>query len=162
MSDQSRYNVLRETAHAFIKAYGFTSATGSPDMDRLTSLMDPNFKQSWGHNYMIRERPGLQQILDRDGFHKHLSTMVPFLESCEAVIHEVIIDEPASRVVVRNSFFMCPKGQNEGDKEAPENDMIWILIMDETGGRITSAQEFLDATATARIGELIAKAKLRD
>lgn len=107
---------------------------------------------------MTKDKPNLQQTLGPQGFILHLSTMVTSLLSCRVVIHDIVVDEPASKVAVRNSFFLCPKGQLEGQEEEVENDLMWILGMDSTGEKIESAVEFLDATATARIGELITRA----
>ncbi|KAH6643431.1 hypothetical protein BKA67DRAFT_665241 [Truncatella angustata] len=164
MTGETLYNTIRETVWTYIEAYSFSGPHGKPNIRLLTSLMSPEYQHSWGHNHMIRDMPRLQGVLDGEGFAAHLGSMVPHLESCRAVVHDMIVDAPARKVVVRNSFFMCPRGQGGGGedgRETVENDVLWIFGMDESGSRIESAMEFLDAAATERIGELIAKAKER-
>lgn len=165
MNGQSLYEKLRQNAKTFIEAYSFTPSTGGqPNLDLLSSCMSPNFALSWGHIHMTKQQPRLSKTLDEAGFRQHLSTMVPFIESTRVVIHDTIVDEPARKVVVRASFFLCPKGQGQdgAEKEEPENELVWILQFDEEGAKVDAATEFLDATATARIGELIAQAKHRE
>lgn len=156
MSAVARYRIFTETARTFIEAYGFTSESAPLNLDLLLSLLAPDFQQSWGHNYMIQDKPELQKPLDRDGLLAHMKTMMPFLKSCRIIIHDIIVDEPARKVMIRSSFFICTKGQ---DDEEVENDLIWILKMNITGDKIEHAMEFLDAAATARIMERIALAK---
>lgn len=164
MNGQSLYEKLRQNAKTFLEAYSFTPTTGQPNLDLLSSCMSPNFALSWGHIHMTKQQPRLSKTLDEAGFRQHLSTMVPFIESTRVVIHDTIVDELARKVVVRASFFLCPKGQGQdgAEKEEPENELVWILQFDEAGGKVDAATEFLDATATARIGELIAQAKQRE
>ncbi|ETS73931.1 hypothetical protein PFICI_13797 [Pestalotiopsis fici W106-1] len=159
MNGLSVYEKLRQNAKTFIEAYSFTPEAGQPNIDVLTSFMSSNFTLAWGHTYMTQRQPRLSKALDQAGFREHMGAMVPFIESTRIVIHDIIVDEPARKVVVRASFCLCPKGQNEGEKEAPENELMWILKFDQEGEQLESAVEFLDATATARIGELVAQAK---
>lgn len=108
---------------------------------------------------MTKDKPELRKVLDKSGFLDHLGTMLPFIESVQPVIHDVVVDEPARKVVAQISFIICPREQDADRKEAVENELVYILTMDETCERIESAREFLDATATARIGELVARAR---
>ncbi|KAF3013292.1 hypothetical protein E8E14_010265 [Neopestalotiopsis sp. 37M] len=159
MNGLSMYEKLRQNAKTFIEAYNFTPATGQPNMDLLKSFMSPDFTLAWGHVHMTQQQPRLSKALDFAGFREHMGAMVPFIESTRIVIHDSIVDEPARKVVVRASFFLCPKGQSEGHKEAPENELMWILQFDKDGEQLDSAVEFLDATATARLHEIITQAK---
>jgi len=77
--------------------------------------------------------------------------MTPKLESAQAEITDMIIDETKRKVMVRATYRLTPKGS----KEAGVNDLIWILGIDEKGEKVESGKEFIDGEAAMRLGQLI-------
>jgi hypothetical protein len=93
----------------------------------------------------------MQGVLDLDGFLAHMRKMLPRLDSVHTYVSDVAVDEARRMVVVRASYWMKVKGN-----EAVENDLVWLLWMDESGNRVKSSVELLDAEATKRIAENMA------
>ena len=49
----------------------------------------------------------------------------------------------------------------ESVKETVENDMVWLLQMDDTGDKVQRAIEYIDKSASARPAEVVRQAKDR-
>ena len=79
-----------------------------------------------------------------------------------AQVHDVVVDEYKRTAIVHMSYYLMAKG-SAGD-EVVENDLIWTLKFteeaeQEVGGlegvRIKESVEFIDASASARLGTLV-------
>jgi hypothetical protein len=81
----------------------------------------------------------------------HLEAMLPNLESWETTITDVTIDEVKRKVILRISFWMLAKGTDN----AVENDLLWMLEMDEGGKKVKSSKEFIDVAAAGKLKEII-------
>ena len=78
------------------------------------------------------------------------------------MMHDVVVDEYKRTAIVHMSYYLMAKG-SAGD-EVVENDLIWTLKFteeaeQEAGGlegvRIKESVEFIDASASARVGTLV-------
>jgi ketosteroid isomerase-like protein len=119
----------------------------------LESLCAPSFAHSWGHNYAVSLSPRLQGIFSFEEFKTHLEMMIPALESFDATVTDIVVDEVKRKVVLRVSFGMKIRGEN-----VVENDLVWMLEMDEEG-RILKSTEFVDGIAAGKLKELMIAAK---
>ena len=158
MSPSPMYSKLRSTAIAFVHSSDIDPATNELDKDRVRAIRTSDYRHSWGHNYFKSQRPALNHTLDLDAFMSHLETMAPNLKSVETRVPDVLVDEERRSASVRSYFYMTP----EGGDETIENDIMWLLEMDETGERVKGAIEFIDAVAAKSIGELVQQAKEED
>jgi ketosteroid isomerase-like protein len=148
------YTSLNATALAFISAHSLDPTLPSHmNFPVLESLCAPEFIHSWGHNYAVSRSPRLQGTFSFEDFKKHLETMIPALESFDATVTDIVVDEVRRKVVLRVSFGMKIKGE-----EAVENDLVWVLEMDGEG-RIARSTEFVDGIAAAKLKELMMAAK---
>lgn len=152
----SLYNKIKSTAETYVKLYEIDLGAGKPmEMQQLQSYQADDFVQTWGHAYMVSQRPGLQGKLDKDRFRAHLQSMVPHLQHVSATVHDVLVDERRRTATVQMTYFLTPKGASE----ASENDLVWLLEFDESGEKIKSSKEYIDATASTRMGEIIKATK---
>lgn len=76
--------------------------------------------------------------------------MMPSLESWDTTVTGIIVDEAKRRVVLRISFWMRVKEV----KELVEDDLLWMLEMDDTSEKVKS-EEFVDDAAAERIKEIM-------
>jgi hypothetical protein len=146
------YAELRTTALNFINAQA--QSPNHPqrmDFDLIKSVVTNDFKHTWGHNYAISLNPRLQGTHSFLLFTKHLEAMLPNLESWETTITDVIVDEVKRKVMLRASFIMVAKGMQEG----VENDLLWILEMDDEEGKVRKSTEFIDGIAAAKLKEIM-------
>jgi ketosteroid isomerase-like protein len=120
----------------------------------LSSLCAPDFQHSWGHNYVVAQNPRIQGTQSFELFVAHLESMLAHLESWEAVVTDVTVDEVQRKVVLRVGFMMVVRGAGE----TVENDLVWVLEMDREG-RVWKSREFVDGVAAGRIKELMMAAK---
>lgn len=149
------YTTLHATALAFIAAQTQdTNYSSRMNFDHIRALVTPDFTHSFGHNYATSLSPPLQGMFTFDEFVSHLASMLPKLESWETTVTDVLVDEVKRTVVLRVSFMMAPKG---GKGEVVENDLVWVLRMDEQGEKVRESTEFVDGVAAGRIRELITK-----
>lgn len=121
------------------------------NFDRVRAIRTPNYAHSFAHKYMVSTMPMLQGELSVDEYLTHVSKMVPKLDSWEARISDVVVDETRRMCIVRASYFMKPYGA----EKPVENDLIWWLWMEKGGEKVEKAMEFLDGAATGRIRELV-------
>jgi hypothetical protein len=151
MATSSIYETLKSTAEKFVHSPSFSKSDAGPDQAAIRALCTDDYTQSWGHEYFISSRPHLNRTLDFNGFMAHLNSMTSKLESAEAEITNITIDERQRKVVVRATISLRPKGS----AEVGTNDLVWILGMNERGDKVQSGQEFVDADAAMRLGQLI-------
>ncbi|KAL5376222.1 hypothetical protein PMIN02_011855 [Paraphaeosphaeria minitans] len=123
------------------------------NLDRVRAIRTSNCTHSFGHNHMVStmRMPMLQGELGVDAYVAHLNKMVPQMDTWEACITDIVVDETRRMCIVRASYFMKPSGA----EKPVENDLVWWLWMEEGGEKVEKALEFLDGAATGRIGELI-------
>jgi hypothetical protein len=146
------YTQLHSTALAFIDAQAH-DATQPHGMNfaRIESLCASDFEHSWGHNYAVSLNPRLQGTFSFAQFTKHLEAMLPNLDSFEITVTDVTVDEMLRKVVLRISFWMLAKGA----EERVENDLVWVVEMDEEGKKVRRSREFIDGIAAGRLKELM-------
>lgn len=149
------YTRLRDTAVAFIHSSDMDPKTGQLDKDRIIAIRTADYRHRWGHNYFKSDKPGLNHTLDIDAFIEHLESMSPNLKSVQTKVPDIFIDETRKAATVRSSFYMTPSGADE----TIENDIVWLLEMDQDGEKVASAIEFIDVAAAKGIGELVKHAK---
>ena len=103
--------------------------------------------------------------MDNAAFAAHLASSgryITYREDNGAQVHDVVVDEYKRTAIVHMSYYLMPKG-SPGD-EMVENDLIWALKFTEEaeqevagleGVRIKESVEFIDASASARLGTLV-------
>lgn len=129
------------------------------DLDQIMSIRAPDAIHAWGHNYLLSRSPGLRDRMDNDAFKAHLESTGPYLAAqdpeVQPEVHDIIIDIVARKSAIHMSYFLTP----EGSTETVENDLIWLLKFtddDEVDGiLIKESVEFIDPTASARLGTVI-------
>lgn len=146
------YLQLRTTALAFIDALAEVPDHPSRmDFERMKTLCTTDFQHSWGHTYATSLNARLQGEHSISSFVAHLAAMLPNFESWEVRVTDVTIDEVKKQAVVRASFYMLVK-----EAEASvENDLLWVLDMDDAGEKVRTSVEFIDSVATGKIKELM-------
>jgi hypothetical protein len=148
------YVQLHMTALAFIDAQAQTTdAESRMSFDQLESLCAPNYQHSWGHNFATSLSPRVQGTHSFTQFKAHLEVMMPNLKSWDTTVTDITVDELRKKVVLRASFFMVAKGA----QLQVENDLLWMLEMDEEGKRIQKSVEFIDGIAAGKLKEMIEK-----
>lgn len=150
------YKILFSTATEFIRCQDRDDSQPTRmNIDRIRAIRTPNHTHSFGHSHLVSTRPMLQGELGVDAFLAHVNKMVPKLDTWEARIMDIVVDETRKMCIVRVSYYMKPFGA----EKAVENDLIWWLWMEEGGQKVEKALEFVDGAATDRIGELIMAAQ---
>ncbi|EPT01276.1 hypothetical protein FOMPIDRAFT_1059916 [Fomitopsis schrenkii] len=156
----SLYAKLRELALAHAQ----------PDsVEQILSIRHPSAIHAWGHNNLVQRNPGLQDRMDNAAFARHLASTGRYITNAPPgeTVHDVIVDEWKRVAVVRMSYYLQAKkveGKEAEDSEVVENDLIWTLKFtqeaeQETSGldgvRIIESVEYIDASASARLGTLV-------
>lgn len=129
-----------------------------PDFPTFLALRAPSARHYWGHNHLVSKNPCLQGQ-DNVAFEAHLKSTGRFLESLGGEVTDIIIDEHKRKATLRMSYFLKANGSDE----TVENDLIWVLKFTEEGEveggvdgiLIKESTEFIDATASARLGVLL-------
>ncbi|KAB2574513.1 hypothetical protein DBV05_g6905 [Lasiodiplodia theobromae] len=135
----------------------------------LLSLRHPRATHAWGHAHLVRHNAaGLAPVMDNAGLAAHCASTGRYITSAGtkgAEVHEVTVDEWARRAVVRMSYYFRAKREGDGDEkggeEVVENELIWTLKFTEEEGEgeeevlIMESVEFIDASASARLGTLV-------
>lgn len=151
-SASKSYHQLHTTALAFIDALAEVPDQPSRmDFERMKALCTPDFQHSWGHTYATSLNARLQGEHSFSDFAAHLAMMLPNLDTWKVNVTDITVDEVRKKVVVRASFDMSVKGAETG----VENDLLWLLQMDDTGEKVKKSVEFIDSVATGKIRELI-------
>ncbi|KAI0724231.1 hypothetical protein C8T65DRAFT_625831 [Cerioporus squamosus] len=134
------------------------------DAEELLYIRHPSAIHAWGHNHLVRHNAGLQDRMDNAAFAAHLASSGRYLTSPteSAKVHDILVDEHKRTAVVHMSYFLMAKGAP--NDEVVENDLIWVLRFTEEqeqdvsgldGVRIKESVEFIDASASARLGTLV-------
>lgn len=80
--------------------------------------------------------------------------MLTRLETWEAKVSDVLVDETKREVMLRVSYYMRAKGV----EEVVENEIVWVLGVEEQQEgewRISRSVEFVDGVAAGRLRELM-------
>lgn len=148
----SDYINLRATALAFIDAQAQDpSQPLRMKFKRIEETCTTDYEHPWGHNHAASMNPRLQGTHSFSDFTKHLEAMLPNLESWESTVTDVLVDEARRKVMLRVSFWMEPKGPHA----AVENDLLWMLEMNQDGTKVKKSTEFVDSIAAGRLKEII-------
>lgn len=156
------YTKLRELALAHAQ----------PDsVEQILSIRHPRAIHAWGHNHLVQHNPGLQDRMDNAAFAAHLASTGRYITYAPPgeKVHDVIVDEWQRVAVVKMSYYLKAKkadGKEDGGSEGEvvENDLIWTIKFtqdteQETSGidgiRIIESVEYIDASASARLGTLV-------
>ena len=107
--------------------------------------------------------------MDNAAFAAHLASTGRYITGAPlgVKVHDVIVDEWKRVAALRMSYYLKAKTserQAHGEGEVVENDLVWLLqftqdVEQETGGingiRIMESVEYIDASASARLGTLV-------
>lgn len=63
----------------------------------------------------------------------------------------MVVDVEKRKVVVRGDFGMVVKGSGAGAGEGVLNDILFVMGMDERGGKVVECMEFVDPVAAGEI-----------
>jgi hypothetical protein len=148
------YDQIKTTATKFILANNPISSTNSPNIEALQSLVSPRFTISFGHSYFTSTRPALQSTLSFSDFISHQQKMTPLLETWRAEVKDVFVDTEQKTAIVKSEFHMTPTMKDRGKTETVVNEIVWFLVVDGEGGVVVRADEWVDAAAAGRLGEL--------
>lgn len=149
----------------YAKLLSLANAHATGSFDTILSLRSPEARHSWGHNRLKSTNPSLQEVMDNAAFARHLQSTGPLLTVTSTKVHAILVDEVLRKATVHMSYYLVPVGS--GDNEVVENDLIWLLSFtgpgevqgDPEAVLIKDSVEFIDATASARIGVLIQAAQ---
>lgn len=93
MLENDLYEKLRSTAIGSVMA---TSpkfpGSNEPDSIRFHSYLAPNFHMSWGHEFFVSEKPGLQGFVDSEQFLSHQSGIAKNLKMWSVAIKNTCVD----------------------------------------------------------------------
>ncbi|KAK4545618.1 hypothetical protein LTR36_002571 [Oleoguttula mirabilis] len=149
MASKELYDKLTATAKEFVLSTSPKKAgTNEADPDRFLKTITSDFKMSWGHKFFVTTKPGLQGEISGQDFVEHQGKMVSALETWDIVPTSLCVDVEKKSVVLRADFFMVAPGQ-----EKLLNDIIFWITMDESGGKVKDAKEFIDPVASAELAE---------
>ncbi|KAF3917639.1 hypothetical protein AA313_de0206783 [Arthrobotrys entomopaga] len=165
------YRTIHHTCIEFLSS--MSQDPSSPTLinaDDIRAVRTHDFQHSWGHRYAVSLHPqeyGTPVTLDE--MVTHLEAAAPLFKRWDVEIEDVVVDEVRRKAVVRSTYKMQAKGasstkeesegeegegEKEGDgegevevKEVVENDMVWMLQLDEGGERVERAVEFKDYKA---------------
>lgn len=151
---------LLDTAHEFINSTSQTTSptTGTPimDADRLRKIRSPTYHHGFGHKHMVSKSPNLHPM-SLDEWISHADKITSHCQTWSADVQNAWVDEAKKEVVLQVIHRLVPKGVQE--VEQIDQEIIWILKMDEVGEKVVEGIEYLDAVAVKDLGELLRKAK---
>jgi hypothetical protein len=144
----------------YSKLFSLANAHATGSFDTILSIRSPDARHSWGHNHLKSTNASLQDVMDNAAFASHLKSTGPLLTVASAKVHDILIDEMKRKATIHMSYYLVPVGDSN---EVVENDLIWLLTFTGSGEvqddpeavLIKNSIEFIDATASARIGVLI-------
>ncbi|KAF6755824.1 hypothetical protein DFP72DRAFT_302546 [Ephemerocybe angulata] len=137
----------------YSRLFSLAQAHATPkDLQQIIAIRAPDAVHAWGHNYLISRNPGLRDRMDNEEFHAHITSTGRYLDSGDSKVHEIVVDEHQRKATIHMSYFLVPKGS----KETVENNLIWTLKFTDAEDvekvLIQESVEFIDATASARLG----------
>ena len=140
----------------YLKLEALARAHALPDsLEHILFIRHPDAIHAWGHANLVRRHPSLQDKMNNEAFADHLRSTGRYITSEQSQLHDIIVDEHARVAVVRMSYFLQVKG---GDGEVVENELVWWLRFsngDVEHVKIIESIEYIDASASARIGTLV-------
>ncbi|KAJ7452436.1 hypothetical protein B0H11DRAFT_291650 [Mycena galericulata] len=148
------------TSPLYSKLLSLSKAHAVPkDLAEILSIRAPDAIHAWGHTYLVSRNPGLRDRMDNTAFEAHLKSSGLYLEMERLEVHDIIVDTMGRKSAVHMSYFLTPKGSNE----MVENNLIWVLKFTDEGEveggvdgiLIKESVEFIDATASARLGTVV-------
>ncbi|KAI0727563.1 hypothetical protein C8Q72DRAFT_443411 [Fomitopsis betulina] len=155
-------------SHLYNKLQELALAHAQPSSaEEILSIRHPSAVHAWGHNNLVQHNPGLQDRMDNAAFARHLVSSGRYITRAPPgeTVHDVTVDERKHVTVVRMSYYLKAKKEEDGeDGEVVENDLIWTLkftreaeqeISGLDGVRIMESVEYIDASASARLGTLV-------
>ncbi|KAK3713530.1 hypothetical protein LTR37_008488 [Vermiconidia calcicola] len=149
MADQSMYDKLAATAKAHLHACRpVTPGSSDPDPEAIKAHLSPSFHIDFGHKFFVSSTPPLQGEKTADGFIAHMTGMAAKLQTYTLDILDVCVDVEKRTVTQRVEFHMVPKGGEE-----VLNDIIFWMVMDESGEKVVRITEFVDAAAAAELAK---------
>ena len=149
MASQTLYDKLAATAKAHLfTCLPQTPGSNDPDPKAILSYLDASFRLDFGHKFFVSTAPGLQGEKTGDGFVSHISGMVSLLRTYSLEITNTCVDVERRTVVLRVDFHMVPKGGEE-----VLNDIVFWIVMDESGEKVLRYTEFVDPVASAELAK---------
>lgn len=145
------YETIYKTAEGFCQSFKLDPQTGRLDADLILSYRSPGCRQVWGHTYSASRTPGLDQEIDNETFMSHIQSFFGSLQNVAWDVKGIYVDEQRRAATVRICCAMSPKGV----QEVIDNDMLFVLEMDEEGKKIDRLIEYADPAAVGRLFELI-------
>lgn len=150
MASKPSYETLAETAKRALKnCEPVTKGSNDPDGKRILSNLAPGFWMDFGHKFFVSTVPHLLSKKDGPGFVSHLSNMAASLQTWSIDITNIAVDVEKRTVILRADFHMVPKG---GQDEVLNDIMFWI-VMDETGEKVANYVEFVDPVASMELAK---------
>ena len=154
MDRQTLYDKLATTAKAHLNTcLPKTHGSNDPDAGAILSYLDPSFRIDFGHKFFVSTAPGLQGEKTGDGFVAHISGMVSKLQTYSLDVTNVCVDVEKRTVVLRVDFHMVPKGG-----EVVLNDIVFWMVMDESGEKVLKYTEFVDPIASTELAKRMKEA----
>lgn len=152
MATQKLYDKLASTAKAHLETcLPKTLGSNDPDPEAILSYMDPSFRIDFGHKFFVSTAPPMQGEKTGDGFVSHISGMVSRLKTYSLDVTNVSVDVEKRTAVLRVDFHMVPKGGEE-----VLNDIIFWMVMDDSGEKVVKVTEFVDPVASAELAKRMA------
>lgn len=149
MANQTLYEKLVATAKGHLHTcLPMTHGSNNADPEAILSYLDPSCRIDFGHKYFISTAPGLQGEKTGNGFVSHLTGMASSLQTWSIDVTNTSVDVEKRTVVLRTDFHMVPKGGEE-----VLNDIIFWMVMDESGEKILRYTEFVDPVASAELAK---------
>ena len=153
MADQALYDQLASTAKAhLLSCQPQTKGSNDPDGKLILSHLAPSFSIDWGHSFWVLTAPHLQGKKTGDEFVSHLLGMAQFLQTWDIVVKDMSVDTKKKSVIVRSDFHMVPKGGEE-----VLNEIIFWIVMDESGEKVVKCTEFVDTFASEELAKRMQK-----
>lgn len=147
MDNSALYRKLAATAEGHVlSCLPRTPGANDPSADAILSHLAPSFRINWGHSFFVSTKPGLQGEKTGEGFVSHLTGMAKALQTWRINVTNTAVDVQQRTVVVRADFHMVPKGAEE-----VLNDIIFWVVMDDSGEKVVKCTEFIDPAATSEL-----------
>ena len=141
------YDKLAATAKGHLFAcLPQTKGASDPDPEAILSTLDPSFRIDFGHKFFISSTPPLQGEKTGDGFISHTTGMTSLLQTYSLEVTNECVDVQKRTVVLRVDFHMVPKGGEE-----VLNDIVFWMVMNESGEMVVRCTEFVDPIASAEL-----------
>lgn len=106
----------------------------------------------YGHSHFVSTFPPLQKPLSGPEWQQHMLGMTSNLRTWDIQITDLVVDEGRKKVVVRGDFHMFVKGY----EDAVVNEIILMLRIDSSAGKVEGCTEFIDAVAGQELGKRMA------